>query len=90
MSTTPAGPTLSGQTDHAGDPIVRTGSGLLLTNDHLIVLQATTTDKRRCDRTCGMFPNQVAELQRDGLLSTDDTPVLSDYGYDALVLAGWL
>lgn len=90
MTATPAGPTLTGNTDPAGDPIVQTGSGLVLTNEHLTVLASCATSNRVARLACGTFPTQVAELQRDLLLSSDtDIPGLFAYGYNALVLAGW-
>lgn len=46
MTATPAGPTLTSDTDPAGDPIVQTGSGLVLTNEHLTVLVSCATSNR--------------------------------------------
>lgn len=90
MSTTPAGPTLSGRTNRAGDSIVQTGSGMVLTEDYLIVLQAATDSNNRPYLTYGSFAAQVTELQRDGLLTTDETPGLTTYGREALKMAGWV
>jgi len=89
MSTTSAGPTLTGNVDSVGDPIVQTGSGLVLTNEHLTVLASCAASDRKARLACGTFPEQVRELQNDELLSTSNPPGLVAYGYNALILAGW-
>jgi hypothetical protein len=90
MTATPARPTLTGNNNEYGDPIAQTGSGTILTEPHLVVLQAAMASNHRPHLTFGSFPEQVSELQRDGLLTTGETPRLTDHGREALVLTGWM
>ena len=92
MTATPA-PYLSGDIDTNGDLIVLTGSGMPLTIEDLSVLDAANRariGRYRSDITFSNFPVEVRELQRDGLLSMDTTPTITEFGFLALEMAGWV